>query len=236
MSNRNVICVYDYETGGQFPHISQPTSLSCVMIDPIRLQVIQNGDFDSLIKPVLDKEECNKLGLEPLQQEALDITGIKVEDLEKAPCLKEVWTRFTEHVAKFSNGAGQWSKPVAAGYNIVNFDNVITNRICKEHGPYNKERDTNDIFHPRDCVDVMHIVWQIFENNKNNRSISFDTVRTHLGLSKVGAHSSIVDCRQNAAFLIRWLKWMRNTIPKLKLQDSMKDVDILDFYDVRPEV
>lgn len=236
MANKNVICVFDFESSGKYPQKSQPTSLSCVMVDPVRLEIMRNGTFDSLIKPVFDIDECTKLGLEPLQQEALDITGIKVEDLEKAPSLQEVWSRFVEHVGKFSTGVGKWAKPVACGYNIQNFDLPIVNRICGKapykFGPWDEERECQDLFHPRDAIDIMAITFQMFENNRNVWSISFDSIRKYFGLSSEGAHSSICDVEQNAMFLIRYMKWMRTSVPKMKLQDSMKDCNIQDFYDV----
>ena len=234
MANRNYICVFDFETGGKYPHISQPTSLSCLVIDPVRLEIIRDSKFDTFIRPVFDEKECEKLGLEPLQQEALDITGIKIEDLEKAPSLKEVWDRFTSHVSKYNTGSGKWAKPIACGYNIYNFDMIIINKLAKEFGCWDKERQCQDLFHPRDCIDIMQsISWFLFENDFNNRSISFDSIRKYFGFTTEGAHSSIVDVEQNAAFLIRWMKWQRNTYKKLKLKDSMKDINLNSFYDIQ---
>lgn len=230
MANYNALLCYDFETGGKFPNKSQPTSLSCVAIDPVRLEIIKGSEFDSLIRPIFDEKECEKLGIEPLQDEAMKVTGIKVEDLEKAPGLQEVWQRFIEHVAKYNSGTGKWNKPIAMGYNILNFDNLIVNRICRLHGLWDKERECQDIFHPRDNIDVMHVAWSIFERDKASRSISFDTMRAFLGLSKDGAHSSLVDVQQVSMFYIRWQKWLRNNLPK-NLKGSMSNCKIEDFYE-----
>lgn len=232
MANKNVLCIYDFETGGKYPNRSQVTSLSCVMVDPVRLEILRNGTFDTLVRPIFDEAECAKLGLEPLQQEAMDVTGIKIEDLEKAPSEKEAIDRFVAHLEKFSSGTGAWGKPIPCGFNIISFDNVIMSRLAKKYGYWDNDREQQNIFHCRDNLDVMHIIWKIFENDRSVWSISFDNCRKYLGLSSEGAHSSLVDCEQVAAFLIRYLKWFRSTVPKMKLKDSMKGINIQDFYDI----
>ncbi len=230
MANYNILINFDFETGGKLPKKSQPLSLSAVAIDPVRLEIIRGSEFNSYIRPVFEEEECIKLGIEPIQDEALDVNKITREQLQDAPSLQEVWSRFVEHCSKYNSGKGKWSKPIPTGYNILGFDNLIVHEICKRYGPWDSERECQDIFHPRDCIDVMHIVWNIFERDKNTRSISFDTVRNHFGLSKDGAHSSLVDVQQCSMFLIRWMRWLRKSMPK-NLQNSMKDCMIEDFYE-----
>lgn len=232
MANYVPLICYDFETGGKYPTKSQVTSLSAVAIDPVRLEIIKDSEFNTYVKCVLDPKECESLGIEPLQDEAMNITGIKIEDLEKAPSIQEVWKRFEEHVNKYTNGTGKWNKPIPIGYNILNFDNIITGVLCKKYGPWDKERECQDLFHPRDTLDVMHISWNIFERDKSTRSISFDTMRTYLGLSKEGAHSSLVDVQQTAMFYIRWQTWLRKSLPK-NLKGSMANCKIEDFYDTK---
>lgn len=232
MANKNVLCVYDWEAGGKFGHKSQPISLSCVMVDPVRLEILRNGTFDSLIRPIFDEEECIKQGLEPLQQEALDITGIKIEDLQKAPSEKEVFDRFVAHLQKFTTGNGAWGKPIPCGYNIISYDNIITSRLSKKYGYWDHERECQNIFHPRDNFDLLHVTWSLFESNHKVWSISFDNMRKFLGLPADKAHSSLYDVQQCAMFLIRYMKWLRSSVPKMKLEGSMKDINLNDFYDV----
>lgn len=231
--NKNVICVYDFETGGKFPHKSQPTSLSCVMIDPLRLEFITGGDFDSLIRPILDDKEAERLGLEPLQDDALKITNLTREQLRDAPGEEEVFNRFTEHLKKFRDGTGKWGNVIPAGYNIVNFDSIFINRLAKKYGPWDDEYQKEALFHPIHTIDIMHIMFSIFENEKGVYSISFDNMRKFFGLSKDGAHSSIVDVRQCGSVWIKYQKWfrtsMKNMIPKMR--DSMSKLNIGDFYD-----
>lgn len=233
MANYVPLICYDFETAGKYPYISQPLSLSCVAIDPVRLEIISGSEFNSYIRPVLDPEECKKRGIEEVQDEALNVNKIKIEDVIDAPSPEEVTRRFVEHVSKYSNGTGKWNKPIPVTYNGLKFDHIIIDRLAKEFGYWDDERQTNNIFHPRDAIDVLHIVWQLFENNKNQRSISFDTVRTYLGLSKENAHSSLVDCIQVSCFLIRWMKWHRASVKKMNLQNSFTNIDLSSFYDVQ---
>ncbi len=67
------------------------------------------------------------------------------------------------------------------------------------------------MFHPIHNIDLMHDFWRITENIKinSNNSISLDSIRDYLGMSKDGAHDGLVDVKDCAELVIRFLKLYR---------------------------
>jgi DNA polymerase III epsilon subunit-like protein len=78
MANRDFI-VFDWETGSRNPHKTQPTQIAAIALDGRNFKV--KGTFNSEIRPILDDEEAIAAGLDPLQDEALKITGKNREAL-----------------------------------------------------------------------------------------------------------------------------------------------------------
>lgn len=233
MANYNAMCIVDFETGGKNPYTCQAMSLACVVVDPVRLQILGDGDFYSLIRASWDEEWCVKNGVEVPSDEALNITGLTREDSEKAPSWQEVHSRFESHVKKFWTGNSVWKAPLFCGFN-THYDLTIINRACQQWGSYDKEYRKNALFHPIHEICVMRNFFQMVENKKGWFSVSLDNIRTALGISKTNAHNSLQDCRDTAAILIKYMKWNRSNCNKLKLEGSFEGLDILDFYDVRP--
>jgi exonuclease I len=51
MINYNKICVFDFETDGSNPFECSPVQLAAIMIDPIKLDIVPNSDFNIYFKP-----------------------------------------------------------------------------------------------------------------------------------------------------------------------------------------
>ena len=206
--------------------------MSACAIDGRRLEIIRDSVFNSFIKPELDPEKCKLLGIDEVQNEALKVNGIDLKSLENSPGPKEVWERFCEYVNKFSSGTGRWKAPIRAGMNILGFDDKINFRLAKEFGPWDKEQNCPALFHPRDCIDIMHhLFMSIYENNSNVRSLSMDSMRDYFGLSKEKAHESETDILQGSMILIRNMKWMRKlSSDDSKFRGAMSNCKIEDFY------
>ena len=83
-----------------------------------------------MIKPEWEIDKCEEYMIDPVDTEALKITGISREDLDKAPSLKTVWSNFVQFVTRFNPKRDKWSAPILAGYNNLRYDNVIVDRIC----------------------------------------------------------------------------------------------------------
>lgn len=233
MANYNYLAIVDYETGGKNSNLCQPMSMACCIIDPVRLEILQSGDFYSLIRANWDEEWCKANNVEVPGEEALNITKLTREDSEKAPSWQEVHTRFEEHIKKFYTGTGVWKAPLFCGFNCQ-YDMTILNRAAKQFGSYDKEYCKQGLFHPIHEIDVMRVFFLLVEQRKGWFSVSLDNIRKAMGISLTNNHNALIDCRHTGAILIKWLKWYRKVSQTVKLEDSLKDLDILDFYDVRP--
>lgn len=207
MANENYLAVYDYETDGINPEVCQPLSLGVVLIHPKKLELVEGGEFYSLIKPEFP---------EKVSPEALKVNKLKMEDLMAAPELKTVWNNFVLFLKQYKKGKNAWGNPIACGWNIANYDNIITTRLAKRFGSVDKE-DRPDVFHPRDMFDAMLHMFHWFENREDIRSYSFDNMRQFLGLVSDGeAHNALTDSKDAARVIIRLMKMYRRQEPNIE--------------------
>jgi DNA polymerase III epsilon subunit-like protein len=229
MINYNKICVFDFETDGSNPNICSPVQIAAVIVDPIKLEIIPNSEFNVNFKPeVLEKNEDYEY-----QTDILDFHA-KVKGCSKDSVLAEwrdypkqeiSWKMFVSYLDKYhtrSTKKSQFTAPIAAGYNIYRFDLPIINRLSQKHGNVNKENNTC-IFYPRDVVDVINLVFYWFEHNSELKSYSMDNVRDYFGISKDGAHDAVKDVKDTAEIMIRFMKLHRNMAQKVKFKNSFKD-------------
>src|SRR5688572_27609558 len=126
--NFNNFIVFDYETGSKNPFKTQPLQLAAVIVDGRKLQLVEGAYFNSLIQPVLDDEEAQKLGLDPLEDKALEVNNLTRGELKDAPPLKNVWSKFCDFANNYNIKKTKWDAPIPVGYNI-DFDLTINNRI-----------------------------------------------------------------------------------------------------------
>lgn len=128
--NYNTYIVYDYESSSKSSETTQPVQLAAVAVHGRKLEIIEGSEFQSLIRPVFDEAECSRLGLDPLEDGAVQVHGKTAEILAEAPPLESVWPNFVEYVNSYNWKGTQWTAPIPVGYNIKGFDTIITNRIC----------------------------------------------------------------------------------------------------------
>lgn len=229
MINYNKICVFDFETDGVNPNQCSPVQLACVMVDPLKLEVIPNSEFNINFKPeTLEKD--------PDYEYTTDVVDFhaKVQGCSKAdildrwsnyPTQEHSWKMFVDYMSKYHTRASkksQFSAPIAAGYNIYKFDLPIIDRLSKKYGNTNKEGKT-DVFFPRDIIDLMNLVFYWFEQNSDLKSYTLDSLRDYLGISKEGAHDAIKDIRDSAEILIRFMKLHRRLANSIKFKDSFNE-------------
>lgn len=131
MINSSKFLIVDFETSALDPAYNQPVSIGAVMIDPRKLTICDQGTFYSLIKIIPD-EEVDKYGLCKLEQKALDVNNLKLEDIMAAPPLKKVWDDFTNWVKFHSPKKDNWENPIFCGHNIA-YDKQICDRIINGH-------------------------------------------------------------------------------------------------------
>jgi len=206
MANRDFI-IFDFETGSRNPHKTQPTQIAALALDGRNLAV--KGQFNSEIQPIFDDEKAISLGLDPIEDEALKITNKTRDQLSSAPSLKSVWSKFTKFVSQYNWKGDAFFNPIPVGFNIIGFDLIIIDRLCREYGPYDDERRQQKLFSKVYKIDIMDNIFTWTESDPSVRSISMDSLRERMGLSTDGAHDALQDVKDEANIFIKLLKTHR---------------------------
>lgn len=208
---RNYVVFRDYETGSKNKFKTQPVQIAAVIINLQRLEVVEDSLFESLIQPEFDEDKCAKLGIDPLESEALSKNNIDIEDLKDAPPEKLVWEQYQKYLKEYNlkgNDGGKWDAPIVAGFNNRNFDDHIDLRLCNKYGPKLDDFGGWSLYHPLHNFDLFNIVATFFHpmDFGNRGSFSMDTCREYFGYKTENAHKADVDVIQGADLLLRFLR------------------------------
>jgi len=231
MANSQKICVFDLETDGVNPDVCSPVQIAALMIDPYKLEIIKNSEFNISLKPsaLEDKPDYRYEDSDVLDFHA------KVRSCDKSIILEQWqgyqkqehgWKMFISYLDIYHTRSSKkscFSAPIAAGYNINRFDIRIIDRMSNKYGNTNKE-GRNNLFYPRDVIDLMNMVFYWFEANTELKSYTLDNVREYFGLSKEGGHDALKDVKDTAELLIRFMRLHRNTAAKVKFKGSFLNV------------
>jgi DNA polymerase III epsilon subunit-like protein len=220
MATRDFV-VFDFETGSRNPHKTQPTQIAAIALDGRSLTV--KGQFNSEIKPIFDDEKAKAAGFDPIEDEALKITKKTREQLEVAPSLKAVWTKFTKFVDQYNWKGDPFFNPIPVGFNIIGFDMHIINRLCKEFGPWDKEREQQKLFSRVYKIDIMDNIFAWTESDPSVRSISMDSLRERMGLSFDNAHDALQDVKDEANIFIKLMKTHRAVYQNMNFDKAFAD-------------
>lgn len=205
------ILVFDFETTSIDPYTCQPVQLAAAVIDFQNLR-IQENYFSTFIKPE-DFSIIDQGNIE-FHAKARSITKNQVlENWQKAPDLKVVWSDFTKYVQQFGRG---WSAPLAAGHNIVNFDCIIAKRMMNRF-------KSGEIFHPLHFIDTMNLSFLWLHGKSEVEKYNMDYLREYFGMSqasKDNAHDALSDVKDTAELLIRYLKLTRNMASKVTFRGA----------------
>lgn len=213
---RNNIIVFDFETGGINPNTCQPTQLAAIALDPNFKYL---AEFNSEIWAETDDEKAIEKGLAPLEAGALKVTGKTREQIALAPKPKAVWTKFVAFVNKYNKGATGWTAPIPCGYNIINYDLPIINRLAKVFGPWDEAYQRNKLFHSTKKIDVFDDMAMWTESDPNIKSISMDNVRKRMGMSEDGAHDALQDVKDTANIMIKFMQTRRAIYKTLQIDN-----------------
>lgn len=227
MANLQKICVFDFETDGSNPDKCSPVQLSALMVDPVKLEIIKDSQFNVNFKPeVLDKDPDYAYGDSDVLDFHSKVRGCSKEKIleswKQYPSQEQGWKSFVSYLDMYhtrSEKKSCFSAPIAAGYNINRFDMRIIERLSLKYNNLNKE-GRSSLFFPRDVVDLMNLVFYWFESNNEIKNYTLDTLRDYLGISKEGAHDAIKDVEDTANIMIRFLKLHRRTSAKVKFKGS----------------
>ncbi len=210
----HIIC-YDFETGGRFPQTCPPLQLAACVINPRTLEINEEDVFQVLIKPAdWSQVESEALAVNHLTREIIEEKGVD---------LKLAWADFVTWVEKYNPKKTFWSAPVGCGMNIKGFDKHIINRLSKQYGPCDKDTGESTLFSKRDEIDLLNILFLVFENRNDLKKYNMDTVREYLGIDKTGSHDARKDCIDTAKIIIRFMKMFRNKFKSMEFKDSFKD-------------
>lgn len=227
MVNFQKFCVFDFETDGADPTQCSPVQIAAVIVDPIKLEIIKDSQFNCNMKPeILESEPGYTYADSDVLSFHAKVKGSTAESVleewKQYPKQESGWKMFVSYLDMYHSRSERksfFSAPIACGYNIHRFDLKIIDRLSKKYNNLNKEGTTN-LFYPRDCVDLMNVMFLWFENNSDLKSYSLDTVRDYFGINKIGAHDALKDVMDTAELLLRFLKLHRNLSRKIKFRDS----------------
>lgn len=234
MPNFQKFCVFDLETDGCDPDKCSPVQIAAIIIDPIKLEIVPNSEFNINLKPeAIEQNPSYKYE----DSDVLDFHA-KVRGSSKDAILaswktyqdqKTGWDLFVSYLQMYhirSNSKKScFSAPIASGYNINRFDLRIIERLSKKYNNLNKE-GRSDLFYPRDVVDIMNVLFYWFEHNNELKNYTLDNLRDYLGISKDGAHDALKDVKDTADIMVRFLKLHRSLGQKVKFKGSFGNAKI----------
>lgn len=227
MANFQKICVFDFETDGSNPDKCSPVQIAAVIVDPIKLEIVKDSEFNINLKPsaLEDNQEYDYGDSDVLDFHAKVRGCAKEQILDSWKMYQKQdqgWKMFVSYLDMYhtrSDKKSCFTAPIAAGYNINRFDLRIVDRLSVKFNNLNKEGRTS-LFYPRDVLDLMNIMFYWFENSQDLKSYALDNVREYFGISKDGAHDALKDVQDTANLLIRFLKLHRSVASKIKFKGS----------------
>lgn len=201
MSN---IVVYDLETTGKNPNKVYPIQFAALTMDGVSLKIKEDNVFNQMCKPpdfdymvdFTDKDAEDKKGLWKFHAEHRNCSVQEIIDLvSTSPPMSLVFDQFKQYINQFRVAK---KDPILSGFNIVNYDNVILNRLLD-----GKKGTWNPIF----CMDAMQMCYT-WLRSAELRSMSLDSLREYFGLTK-GGHEAMKDCKDTAIILNRFLEFQK---------------------------
>ena len=227
MANQQKICVFDFETDGKDPEKCSPVQVAAVIVDPVKLEVVKDSEFNINMKPLSIEQnpDFTYEGDDVLDFHAKVRNSTRGEILEawRAYPKQEVgWKQFVSYLDLYhtrSQRKSNFSAPIAAGWNINKYDLKIIDRLSRQYGNTNSEGN-NNIFYPRDVLDIMNVMFYWFEGNNNLKNYTLDHVRDYFGISKEGGHDALKDVRDTAEIMIRFLRLHRSLSKKITFEKA----------------
>lgn len=216
------IMVADIETDSTDPDTCEMVQLSALIIDPNKLEVIPDSEFDIYICPGdINKEDYISLHKDTLNFHAknrnMNIKDL-LDDWRKGIDTKTAVNSFVQYLNKWNPKKSFTNNFIFAGAN-PEFDLTILKRYFKE---FNLNLKTH--FWLRDTTNVQHHAFMWLEQtNDPPLDYKMDTLRSYFGIPDLNAHNSLQDVRDEAALLIRFLKLYKAMAKKVKFRDAFKE-------------
>ena len=226
MKLTNKICVFDLETDGANPNECSPVQIAAVIVDPVKLEIVKDSEFNIMMKPEkMEENPSNEYDNDILNFHA-KVRNCQQKDIielwQNSMSQKQAWGLFTGYLEKYhsrSTRKNEFSAPIASGYNINRFDLKIINRLAIKFKSVTKE-ENNNIFYPRDVLDLMNLIYYWFMYVDDVKSISLDNMRDYFAISKENAHDALKDVKDCANILIRFLKLHKSLSAKIQFKGA----------------
>lgn len=215
------LVLFDFETTGLNAHKVQATQLAAIALDPRTFRV--KGTFNSEIKCITDDALAVAAGFDPIAEQALIKTRKTREQLAAAPPIRAVWDKFCNFVNKYNWKGTPFTAPIPCGYNIMNYDTIILNRIAKSLGPWDDEYQRNKLFNSAFKIDVMDMLYLWTEGDPSVKSISMDNLRIRMNLKSTMAHDALQDVKDTANIMIKFMKTHRAVYRNLDLEKAFAE-------------
>ena len=223
---KNFICVYDFETDSPNPHECEPVQLAACIINNITLEIMPNSEFCVNMRPPnIDDEDYFEKHESTIEWHAKNYNKSPTEIFElwkSFPAQKQGWEHFTNYLLKYNKNQSRRTKfgaPIRAGANIRRFDNIIVDRLCKRYGNVTGTGEQN-IFSPRDIIDIMEICFYWFENLPEPKAYNMDTLRQFFGIPLEGSHDALKDIRDEAWIIQKFMKLFRIQSHKIRFRGA----------------
>jgi exonuclease I len=224
--NFNKLLVYDFETDSPHPETAQPVQLASLVLDSRTLEIIPNSEFVTTMRPEdIDEPtyftehrdtiewhaKVNKKTPEEILQEWKDSIPQKLA--------WESWVTYIERYHKGGKSKSKFTAPILCGMNIIRFDCLISDRLAQKYGNLDAKGE-NKLFHPRDRIDLLNVLFQWFENLDDLAAYNMDALRDYFGLSSSGAHNALKDVQDTALLIQKFLKLNRTVANRVKFKNS----------------
>lgn len=210
MPNSNYYISFDFETSSVNPHTTQILSIGACVVHPKKLQIIPGSEFYTMVKP----EDPARV-----EAKALEINKLVMSELENAPPIDIAWKSFVKYIKSYNAGNNIFTAPIPMGYNIVNYDLVIVDRMARRFKNVDGDGIPN-LFHFRDKMDLITDMYRWTESRAEIKSLSFDNIRKWLGMTSEGAHNSLGDAKDAAKLGIKIINLHRYLSPKVEFENS----------------
>jgi len=108
-----------------------------------------------------------------------------------------------------------YTDPIPGGYNILNFDNIIANRLSTTHKiplPFSSFNQ----------LDLLPWLWTWMENLSEPHNMKMDTLRQFFKIPHEGqAHEALTDVIDTAKIIVKFLQFQRRQASVGKFKGSM---------------
>lgn len=225
--NTNYYAITDYETSSLNTQTCQITQICTIVLNPRTLRVEPNGIFNSEIQPIWEEDRAIAAGWAPVEQKALDITRKSKEKLNESPPFKIVWEKYLQFHKKFNPTRSAYKAPIMVGYNIINFDMPITERLCQKFGPTYKDRGA--LFSPIHKYDVFDMFEGYTENNPTIQSQKLSDAAKWMGIKvdENSLHDALTDVKVTANIFVKLMHLQREVAKQTDFTRAYKDKELL---------